>query len=55
MHGREDARVDEPLAIVRAVRRRLGRKAGPVQPGDLITAEIERVGRFDIRVAAYEP
>ena len=27
---------------------------GPVQPGDLITAEIERVGRFDIRVAAYE-
>jgi 2-keto-4-pentenoate hydratase/2-oxohepta-3-ene-1,7-dioic acid hydratase in catechol pathway len=28
---------------------------GPVKPGDLITAEIERVGRFDIRVAdAYE-
>ena len=25
---------------------------GPVKPGDLITAEIERVGRFDIRVAA---
>ena len=24
---------------------------GPVKPGDLITAEIERVGRFDIRVA----
>ena len=24
---------------------------GPVQPGDLITAQIERVGRFDIRVA----
>ena len=24
---------------------------GPVRPGDLITAEIERVGRFDIRVA----
>ncbi len=28
---------------------------GPVKPGDLITAEIERVGRFDIRVAdAYD-
>ncbi len=24
---------------------------GPVKPGDVITAEIERVGRFDIRVA----
>lgn len=28
---------------------------GPVQPGDTISAEIERVGRFDIRVAAYVP
>jgi 2-keto-4-pentenoate hydratase/2-oxohepta-3-ene-1,7-dioic acid hydratase in catechol pathway len=27
---------------------------GPVKPGDTISAEIERVGRFDIRVAAYE-
>jgi 2-keto-4-pentenoate hydratase/2-oxohepta-3-ene-1,7-dioic acid hydratase in catechol pathway len=28
---------------------------GPVKPGDVITAEIERVGRFDIRVAdAYD-
>jgi 2-keto-4-pentenoate hydratase/2-oxohepta-3-ene-1,7-dioic acid hydratase in catechol pathway len=27
---------------------------GPVKAGDVITAEIERVGRFDIRVAAYE-
>jgi 2-keto-4-pentenoate hydratase/2-oxohepta-3-ene-1,7-dioic acid hydratase in catechol pathway len=27
---------------------------GPVTPGDLITAEIERVGRFDIRVDAYD-
>jgi 2-keto-4-pentenoate hydratase/2-oxohepta-3-ene-1,7-dioic acid hydratase in catechol pathway len=27
---------------------------GPVQPGDVITAEIERVGRFDIRVDAYD-
>ena len=27
---------------------------GPVQPGDTITAEIERVGRFDVAVAAYE-
>ena len=28
---------------------------GPVKPGDLISAEIERVGRFDIRVAgAYD-
>jgi 2-keto-4-pentenoate hydratase/2-oxohepta-3-ene-1,7-dioic acid hydratase in catechol pathway len=26
---------------------------GPVAPGDVITAEIERVGRFDIRVDAY--
>jgi len=25
---------------------------GPVQPGDVLTAEIERVGRFDIRIAA---
>ncbi len=25
---------------------------GPVKPGDLISAEIERVGRFDVRVAA---
>lgn len=25
---------------------------GPVQPGDLITAEIERLGRFDIRIAS---
>lgn len=25
---------------------------GPVKPGDVITAEIERVGRFDIRVAS---
>ncbi len=24
---------------------------GPVKPGDLITAQIERIGRFDIRVA----
>src|SRR6185295_7212204 len=24
---------------------------GPVKPGDLITAEIERIGRFDIRIA----
>ena len=24
---------------------------GPVKPGDMITAEIERVGRFDIRIA----
>jgi len=28
---------------------------GPVQSGDLITAEIERLGRFDIRVTAYDP
>jgi 2-keto-4-pentenoate hydratase/2-oxohepta-3-ene-1,7-dioic acid hydratase in catechol pathway len=27
---------------------------GPVKPGDVITAEIERVGRFDIRVDAYD-
>jgi 2-keto-4-pentenoate hydratase/2-oxohepta-3-ene-1,7-dioic acid hydratase in catechol pathway len=25
---------------------------GPVKPGDVLTAEIERVGRFDIRIAA---
>ena len=25
---------------------------GPIKPGDLITAEIERIGRFEIRVAA---
>jgi len=25
---------------------------GPVKPGDTITAEIERIGRFDVRVAA---
>jgi len=25
---------------------------GPVQPGDVLSAEIERVGRFDIRIAA---
>jgi len=24
---------------------------GPVKPGDVLTAEIERVGRFDIRIA----
>jgi 2-keto-4-pentenoate hydratase/2-oxohepta-3-ene-1,7-dioic acid hydratase in catechol pathway len=27
---------------------------GPVKAGDLVTAEIERVGRFDIRVDAYD-
>jgi 2-keto-4-pentenoate hydratase/2-oxohepta-3-ene-1,7-dioic acid hydratase in catechol pathway len=27
---------------------------GPVKAGDVITAEIERVGRFDVRVGAYE-
>ena len=27
---------------------------GPVQPGDVITAEIEKVGRFDVKVAAYK-
>jgi 2-keto-4-pentenoate hydratase/2-oxohepta-3-ene-1,7-dioic acid hydratase in catechol pathway len=27
---------------------------GPVQPGDVITADIERVGRFDIRVDQYD-
>ena len=26
---------------------------GPVKPGDVISAEIERVGRFDVRVADY--
>jgi 2-keto-4-pentenoate hydratase/2-oxohepta-3-ene-1,7-dioic acid hydratase in catechol pathway len=25
---------------------------GPVKPGDVLTAEIERVGRFDVRIAA---
>lgn len=25
---------------------------GPVKPGDLLTAEIERVGRFDVRIAS---
>jgi 2-keto-4-pentenoate hydratase/2-oxohepta-3-ene-1,7-dioic acid hydratase in catechol pathway len=24
---------------------------GPVKPGDVLTAEIERVGRFDVRIA----
>ncbi len=27
---------------------------GPVKPGDVITADIERVGRFDIRVDGYD-
>jgi 2-keto-4-pentenoate hydratase/2-oxohepta-3-ene-1,7-dioic acid hydratase in catechol pathway len=25
---------------------------GPVKPGDVLTAEIERIGRFDVRIAA---
>jgi 2-keto-4-pentenoate hydratase/2-oxohepta-3-ene-1,7-dioic acid hydratase in catechol pathway len=27
---------------------------GPVKPGDTITAEIEKVGRFEIEVSSYE-